>query len=97
MAKKKKGSAQSKSTSSKTETSPSTTSQPATSTADAQSGFELLGFLKGSREELAKIVWPSRQQLIGESVTVILMVTLVATTIYLVDNLFVWLSTKVFS
>ncbi|MEM8640803.1 MAG: preprotein translocase subunit SecE [Cyanobacteria bacterium P01_G01_bin.54] len=64
---------------------------------EAKSGFDLVKFLKESKEELAKVVWPSRQQLIGESVTVILMVTLVATTIYLVDNLFVWLSTSVFS
>lgn len=61
------------------------------------SSFDLLKFFSESRQELSKIVWPSRQQLIGESVTVILMVTLVATTIYLVDNLFVWLSTRVFS
>ena len=89
MTKKKKGSAQSKNTSSKTETPPSKATQPEAPTANAKSGFELVSFLKGSREELAKIVWPSRQQLIGESVTVILMVTLVATTIYLVDNLFI--------
>lgn len=63
---------------------------------ETKAGFDLLGFFKESREELAKVVWPSRQQLIGESVTVILMVTLVATTIYLVDNLFSWLSNIVF-
>ncbi len=54
------------------------------------------GFLQETREELAKIVWPSRQQLISESVAVILMVILVATVIYLVDNLFTWVSGKVF-
>ncbi len=53
-------------------------------------------FFQETKEELAKIVWPSRQQLISESVAVILMVTLVATVIYLVDNLFAWLSGKVF-
>jgi preprotein translocase subunit SecE len=59
--------------------------------------FSVTGFLSESKEELSKVVWPSRQQLISESAAVILMVTLVATTIYFVDNLFVWLSKAVFS
>ncbi|MEA5534459.1 preprotein translocase subunit SecE [Crocosphaera sp. XPORK-15E] len=49
-----------------------------------------------TKEELAKVVWPSRQQLLSESAAVILMVSLVATVIYLVDNLFTWGSGKVF-
>ncbi len=60
-------------------------------------GFSLMGFLTESKSELAKVVWPSRQQLISESAAVILMVTLVATTIYFVDNLFEWISQSVFS
>lgn len=59
--------------------------------------FSVTGFLSESKSELGKVVWPSRQQLISESAAVILMVTLVATTIYFVDNLFVWLSKAVFS
>lgn len=62
---------------------------------DSQS-FDLVQFLAESKEELSKVVWPSRQQLISESAAVILMVILVATTIYFVDNLFVWISGKVF-
>ncbi|MDJ0682604.1 MAG: preprotein translocase subunit SecE [Xenococcaceae cyanobacterium MO_167.B52] len=50
-------------------------------------------FLGETKEELAKVVWPSRQQLISESAAVILMVILVASVIYLVDNFFSWLST----
>lgn len=53
-------------------------------------------FLKGTREELDKVVWPSRQQLISESLAVLLMVTLSATTIYFVDNLFSWAAGQVF-
>ncbi|NJL23018.1 MAG: preprotein translocase subunit SecE [Leptolyngbyaceae cyanobacterium SM1_3_5] len=53
-------------------------------------------FLKGTREELDKVVWPSRQQLISESLAVLLMVTLSATTVYFVDNLFNWASGQVF-
>ncbi len=58
--------------------------------------FNLVKFLSESREELSKVVWPSRQQLASESAAVILMVTLVATTIYFVDNFFLWLSNLVF-
>jgi len=53
-------------------------------------------FLQGSKEELDKVVWPGRQQLISESIAVVLMVTLSATLIYLVDNLFRWAATQVF-
>lgn len=59
-------------------------------------GFKLTEFATETKEELAKVVWPSRQQVLSESVAVILMVTLVATVIYLVDNFFVWGAGKVF-
>ncbi|NJR40672.1 MAG: preprotein translocase subunit SecE [Leptolyngbyaceae cyanobacterium CSU_1_4] len=59
-------------------------------------GNQVVGFLQGSKEELDKVVWPSRQQLISESIAVVLMVTLSATLIYLVDNLFRWAATQVF-
>jgi preprotein translocase subunit SecE len=63
---------------------------------DSQSSSNTGNFLAATRDELAKVVWPPRQQLISESVAVILMVILVATVIYLVDNLFTWGSGKVF-
>ncbi|NEP44264.1 MAG: preprotein translocase subunit SecE [Okeania sp. SIO2H7] len=53
-------------------------------------------FFKGTKEELDKVVWPSRQQLVSESVAVLLMVILSATIIYLVDELFSWAAGKVF-
>ena len=53
-------------------------------------------FIEGTREELGKVVWPSRQQLISESAAVILMVSLSATLIYFVDKLFGWASGQVF-
>ncbi len=62
----------------------------------ASSGNRITTFLQGSKEELDKVVWPSRQQLISESIAVVLMVTLSATLIYLVDNLFRWAATQVF-
>lgn len=69
---------------------PETTSKEVASTAGASN------FLAATKDELAKVVWPSRQQLISESVAVILMVVLVASVIYLVDNLFTWGSGQVF-
>lgn len=63
---------------------------------DTAPKFELGKFFQETKEELNKVVWPSRQQLISESAAVILMVTLSATTIYLVDQLFSWVAGKVF-
>lgn len=62
----------------------------------APSSNKVAAFLQGTREELDKVVWPSRQQLISESLAVILMVTLSATLIYFVDNLFSWAASQVF-
>jgi preprotein translocase subunit SecE len=67
-----------------------------TETKDNQNEQKLGSFAQETKEELAKIVWPSRQQLISESVAVILMVTLVATIIYLSDNFFAWIAGLVF-
>jgi preprotein translocase subunit SecE len=63
---------------------------------DSASGFNLAQFFQETKEELGKVVWPSRQQLISESAAVLLMVVLSATLIYLVDGLFVWVSKQVF-
>jgi len=63
---------------------------------ETTSGFNAIEFLQGTKEELSKVVWPSRQQLISESVAVLLMVILSATTIYFVDQLFLWLSGRIF-
>lgn len=63
---------------------------------ETKSGFNINNFIKETKEELDKVVWPSRQQLISESVAVILMVILSATLIYLVDNFFAWAAKQVF-
>jgi preprotein translocase subunit SecE len=60
------------------------------------SNFNPLEFARESQAELSKIVWPSRQQLVSESISVILMVTLSATIIYLVNNIFSWAASQVF-
>lgn len=59
-------------------------------------GFSAGEFVQGTQEELSKVIWPTRQQLISESAAVILMVGLSATIIYLVDNLFGWASRQIF-
>lgn len=65
-------------------------------TKEATSSSGAAEFAIQTKEELGKVVWPSRQQLISESAAVILMVILVSTIIYLIDNLFTWGAGKVF-
>ncbi|MBD2313035.1 preprotein translocase subunit SecE [Desertifilum sp. FACHB-1129] len=65
-------------------------------TPEKTEGFSAGKFFQGTKEELEKVVWPSRQQLISESVAVVLMVTLSATLIYFIDKLFGWASGQVF-
>jgi preprotein translocase subunit SecE len=64
--------------------------------AEVKSGFNPVQLIQDSKAELTKVIWPSRQQLISESLAVIAMVSLSATTIYLVNNLFSWAAGKVF-
>ena len=59
-------------------------------------GTSATEFVIQTKEELGKVVWPSRQQLVSESAAVILMVILVSTIIYLIDNLFAWGAGKIF-
>jgi preprotein translocase subunit SecE len=70
--------------------------QEKSETAEGGNKFQLKEFFDDTKDELSKVVWPSRQQLLSESAAVMLMVTLVATVIYLVDNFFTWASGKVF-
>jgi preprotein translocase subunit SecE len=60
------------------------------------SGLNVQNFIQGTKEELEKVVWPSRRQLVSESAAVLLMVTLSASLIYLVDGLFAWAAQRVF-
>lgn len=49
-----------------------------------------------SKAEFSKIVWPTRQQLISESASVLLMIVAVATFVYLIDALFRTVALQVF-
>ena len=62
---------------------------------ETENGFSLNNFFQGTKEELEKVVWPSRKQLVSESAAVLLMV-LSASLIYLVDGLFAWAAKQVF-
>jgi preprotein translocase subunit SecE len=46
--------------------------------AEEKAGFNPNTFVQETKDELAKVTWPSRQQLISESLAVILMVSLSA-------------------
>ena len=59
-------------------------------------GFNPMSFFEETKDELAKVVWPSRQQVISESVAVVLMVILSASLIYLIDSFFGWAAKQVF-
>lgn len=59
-------------------------------------GFSVANFFRGIKEELDKVVWPSRQQLVSESAAVLSMVVLSATFIYLIDGFFTWVARQVF-
>ncbi|WGV25078.1 preprotein translocase subunit SecE [Halotia branconii] len=63
---------------------------------ETTNGFSFVNFFQGTREELEKVVWPSRKQLVSESAAVLLMVTLSASLIYLVDGFFGWAAKQVF-
>ncbi|AKG22051.1 preprotein translocase subunit SecE [Calothrix sp. 336/3] len=63
---------------------------------EATSGVNVTNFFQGLKEEFEKVVWPSRQQLVSESAGVLLMVTLSAALIFLVDKFFTWAAQQVF-
>jgi preprotein translocase subunit SecE len=64
---------------------------------ESNNGFNLSAFFQSIKEELDKVTWPTRQQLISESAAVLLMVTLSASLIYFVDWLFGLLSQALFA
>jgi preprotein translocase subunit SecE len=67
-----------------------------TAAVESAPAFNPVQLIQDSKDELTKVIWPSRQQLISESLAVIAMVTISALTIYLVNNLFSWAAAKVF-
>ncbi|MFO7630100.1 MAG: preprotein translocase subunit SecE [Prochlorococcaceae cyanobacterium] len=71
-------------------------SAPPTEVPAEVSAEEPTGFVATTLAELRKVVWPNRQQLVSESVAVILMVGLSAAAIAAVDRFYGWVSAQVF-
>jgi preprotein translocase subunit SecE len=63
---------------------------------ETKPGFSPQVFAQEAKAELSKVTWPSRQQLISESVAVMLMVTLSAFLVYGIDQLFKTIQAVVF-
>ena len=47
-------------------------------------------FFKGVRSEWGKITWPSKQQVVAETIYVIIIVTVFTTMILLIDSILQW-------
>ena len=74
---------------------PPATSEP-TQTFDEVEPIRKNGFLSSTIDELKLVVWPSRQQLLSESIAVILMVTLSAASIAAVSRFYGWAASQIF-
>jgi preprotein translocase subunit SecE len=53
-------------------------------------GRQLFGFFQDSRTELRKVVWPSRNETLQVSLTVVVLVLLVGVFLWLVDMFLFW-------
>lgn len=52
---------------------------------------KLKNFFKGVRSEWGKITWPDRQQVVAETIYVIIIVTIFTTMILLIDSVLQWI------
>lgn len=59
------------------------------------SGFSLSTYFKGLKAEWGRITWPSRPQILSETMVVIAVVAFFTTFIFLVDKLFQFLVTVI--
>ena len=78
-----------------TSPTPPETTEP-TQTSNEVEPVRKNGFLATTFDELKLVVWPSRQQLLSESIAVILMVTLSAAAIAAVSRFNGWSSSQIF-
>ena len=78
-----------------TSPTPPETTEP-TQTSNEVEPVRKNGFLATTFDELKLVVWPSRQQLLSESIAVILMVTLSAAAIAAVSRFYGWSSSQIF-
>ena len=59
-----------------------------TNTDNGQNSKSLGKFLKGVKSELKKVIWPSKKDLISNTIIVIISVILTASAIWLLDSIF---------
>ncbi len=52
------------------------------------SGNWLVSFLQGTQAELKKVTWPTKQELISNTIVVLIAVVLCAVLIYVIDTIF---------
>ncbi|MCB1307561.1 MAG: preprotein translocase subunit SecE [Leptospiraceae bacterium] len=50
--------------------------------------MDMLKFLKESRDELRKVVWPSREEVLNSTIVVLAVVALVSVFLFLIDVAF---------
>ncbi len=58
-------------------------------------GKAVVNFAKASRNELRKVVWPTRQETIQSTVAVIVLVAILALLLWVMDSLWLWLITLI--
>jgi len=51
----------------------------------------LKNYFKGVKSEWGKITWPIKQQVVAETIVVLIVVTVITTFVYLVDIFFKWI------
>ena len=52
---------------------------------------ELITYFKGVKNEWSKVSWPTKKQVVAETIIVLIVVTLFTIAIFLTDKLFIWL------
>lgn len=56
-----------------------------------KTGRQAWGFVKGSRIELRKVVWPSRQETVRTTFMIVVMVAIMALILWAIDSLLLWM------
>jgi preprotein translocase subunit SecE len=56
----------------------------------------LVGFLREVRQELEKVIWPSRRELVTYSIVVLVTVAVIGSFVYVLDQLFARLVVSLF-
>lgn len=58
--------------------------------AQTQKGRKAWSFIKSSRTELRKVIWPTRQETVQTTLVVVLMVIMTALILWGLDSFFIW-------